>query len=81
MKIEQPALITCQITNLPRLGRCKGCDCPEIETVTAEMVQDARRRSDEASEAGNTVAAILWLKIEIAMSRRIKPNTTTQVGP
>ena len=65
-------LITCQITSLPRLGRCKGCDCPEIETVTDEMVKDARRRSDEASEAGNTVAAILWLKIEIAMNERIK---------
>jgi hypothetical protein len=38
------------------------------------MAKDARRKRDEASEAGNTVAAILWLKIEIAMSRQIKEN-------
>ena len=73
-------IITCQITELPRLGRCKGCDCSEIETVTDEMVKDARLRVSRAIKDGNTVAAIIWFKVETAMRRQIKENTSEQVG-
>ena len=64
-------LYNCEITRLPRLGRCHGCECSEISIVSSSMAEDAARRNLFAQEDGNIEAAILWLKIETEVTRRL----------
>lgn len=64
-------LYACCVTDLPRLGCCQGCDCCEISIVSTQMAEDAALRKDIAHEEGNIEAAVLWLRIETEILRRI----------
>lgn len=72
-------LYNCKITELPRLGHCRGCDCCEISIVSVQMAEDAARRKDFAQEERNIEAAVLWLKIETEILRRIAERESHDV--